>query len=91
MLARNKIGDFSSSEEMQNYLNRWLSDYVSPDEKASPATKARYPLLDGRVDIRDIPGSPGSYRMVMHLLPHFQLDRLTASLRLVTRMTSSQA
>jgi type VI secretion system ImpC/EvpB family protein len=90
VLARNKLGDFSSAEELQNYLNRWLSDYVSPDEKASPATKARYPLLDGRVEIRDIPGSPGSFRMVMHLLPHFQLDRLTASLRLVTRMTSSQ-
>jgi type VI secretion system ImpC/EvpB family protein len=91
VLARNKLGDLLSSEDMQNFLNRWLSDYISPDEKASPTTKARYPLLEGRVEVRDIPGSPGSYRMIMHLLPHFQLDRLTASLRLVTRVTTSQA
>jgi type VI secretion system protein ImpC len=65
-----------------------LSNYISPDEKASPTTKARYPLLEGRVEVRDTPGSPGAYRMIMHLLPHFQLDRLSASLRLVTRLTS---
>ncbi len=88
VLGRNKLGAFSSGEELQNYLNRWLSDYVSPDEKATPATKARFPLLDGRVEVRDTPGSPGSFRMIMHLLPHFQLDRLTASLRLVTRMAT---
>jgi type VI secretion system ImpC/EvpB family protein len=88
VLARNKLGAFASSEEMQSYLNRWLSNYISPDEKASPTTKARYPLLEGRVEVRDTPGSPGAYRMIMHLLPHFQLDRLSASLRLVTRLTS---
>jgi len=91
VLARNKLGTFASGEELQSYLNRWLSNYVSADEKASPATKARYPLLDGRVEVRDTPGSPGSYRMIMHLLPHFQLDRLSASLRLVTRLTSQTA
>jgi type VI secretion system ImpC/EvpB family protein len=90
VLARNKMGDLSSSEELENFLNRWLSQYVSPDEKAGPATKARYPLLDGRVEVRDTPGSPGSFRLVMHLLPHYQLDRLSASLRLTTRLTTSQ-
>jgi type VI secretion system ImpC/EvpB family protein len=90
VLARNRLGDFTSGEEMQDYLNRWLSDYVSPDVKAEAEIKARYPLLDGRVEVRDTPGSPGSYRMIMHLLPHYQLDRLTASLRLVTRLATPQ-
>lgn len=88
VLARNKLGGFTSGEQLESYLNRWLSDYISPDEKASPTTKARFPLLDGRVEVKDIPGSPGSYRMIMHLMPHYQLDRLTASLRLVTRLTT---
>jgi len=89
VIARNKLGEFSTAQELESFLNnKWLSKYVSPDEKASPETKARYPLLEGRVEVRDIPGSPGAYRMVMHLLPHFQLDRLTASLRLVTRTTT---
>jgi type VI secretion system protein ImpD len=91
VMARNKLGSFQTGEEMEDHLNRWLSKYVTPDEKASPAIKARYPLFAGRVEVRDVPGSPGSYRMIMHLLPHFQLDRLTASLRLVTRLTTSHA
>jgi type VI secretion system ImpC/EvpB family protein len=90
VLARNKLGDFTSGEEMQDYLNRWLADYVSPDVKAEAEIKARYPLLDGRVEVRETPGSPGSYRMIMHLLPHYQLDRLTASLRMVTRLATAQ-
>ena len=91
VLARNKLGDFASGQELESFLNRWLSNYVSPDEKASPETKAKYPLLEGRVEVRDIPGTAGGYRMIMHLLPHFQLDRLTASLRLVTRTTTLNA
>jgi type VI secretion system ImpC/EvpB family protein len=90
VLARNKLGGFTSAEEMQDYLSRWLADYVSPDVKAEPDIKARFPLLDGRVEVRDTPGSPGNYRMIMHLLPHYQLDRLTASLHLVTRLATPQ-
>ncbi|MEX2138944.1 MAG: type VI secretion system contractile sheath large subunit [Pirellulales bacterium] len=88
VIARNKLGSFQSGEELEKDLNRWLNQYVTVDAKASPTIKARYPLFAGKVEVRDIPGSPGSYRLVMHLLPHFQLDRLTAALRLVTRLTS---
>jgi type VI secretion system protein ImpC len=88
VVARDKLGKMTSPQDMESYLNRWLSDYVSPDEKAKPETKARFPLLDGRVEVKETSGSPGSYRLVMHLLPHFQLDRLTTSLRLVTRMAT---
>jgi type VI secretion system ImpC/EvpB family protein len=88
VIARNKLGSFQSGGELENELNRWLHIYVSPDEQASATTKARYPLFAGNVEVRDIAGSPGSYRMIMHMLPHFQLDRLSASLRLVTRLTT---
>jgi type VI secretion system ImpC/EvpB family protein len=88
VIARNKLGSFQSGDELENELNRWLHKYVSPDELASATTKARYPLFAGNVEVRDIAGKPGSYRMIMHMLPHFQLDRLSASLRLVTRLTT---
>jgi type VI secretion system ImpC/EvpB family protein len=88
VIARNKLGSFQSGDDLENELNRWLHKYVTPDEQASATTKARYPLFAGNVEVRDIPGKPGSYRMIMHMLPHFQLDRLSASLRLVTRLTT---
>jgi type VI secretion system ImpC/EvpB family protein len=91
VLARNKLGDVLSPEEMEDYLNRWLSDYVSPDEKANPEIKARFPLLQGRVEVKANPARPGTYRMVMHLMPHYQLDRLTMSLRLDTSMAKRNA
>lgn len=88
VLARNKIGVLQSGKELESILNDWIRQYVAADERASPATKARFPLLDARVEVDETPGSPGTYRMVMHLLPHFQLDGLSASLRLITRLSS---
>ncbi len=91
VLARNKLGSVQSTMELENYLGNWLHAYVSPDEHAPPDVKAQYPLREGEVRVVELPGKPGSYALTMHLLPHFQLDELTASLKLVTRLQSSTA
>jgi type VI secretion system protein ImpC len=82
-MMRDKIGSFMSREDAQIYLNRWINTYVIPDDTASPAMKARCPLREARVDVTEIKGKPGAYRAVAFLRPHFQLDELTVSLRLV--------
>jgi type VI secretion system protein ImpC len=82
-MMRDKIGSFMSREEAQNFLNRWISKYVIPDDTASPAAKAKAPLREARIDVTEVPGKPGVYRAVAFLRPHFQLDELTVSLRLV--------
>jgi type VI secretion system protein ImpC len=82
-MMRDKIGSFMSREEAQNFLNRWISKYVIPDDTASPAAKAKAPLREARIDVSEVPGKPGVYRAVAFLRPHFQLDELTVSLRLV--------
>jgi type VI secretion system protein ImpC len=82
-MMRDKIGSFMSREEAEVFLNRWITHYVTPDDSASPATKAQRPLRDARIDVAEIPGKPGCYRAVAFLRPHFQLDELTVSLRLV--------
>lgn len=84
--ARNKVGGMMGERELESYLNDWIIRYVAPDEKAPPATKARFPLREAQVEVREIPQKPGTFRLVMHLLPHFQLDELTANLRLVTHL-----
>jgi type VI secretion system protein ImpC len=82
-MMRDKIGSFMSRVEAEAYLNRWINTYVIPDDTASPAMKARCPLREARVDVTEIKGKPGAYRAVAFLRPHFQLDELTVSLRLV--------
>jgi type VI secretion system protein ImpC len=85
-MMRDKIGSFMSREEAENFLNRWITRYVTPDDSASPAAKAERPLREARIDVSEVPGKPGVYRAVAFLRPHFQLDELTVSLRLVAEL-----
>jgi type VI secretion system protein ImpC len=85
-MMRDKIGRFMSREEVQSYLNTWIADYVLLNDSASQDIKAQYPLREARVDVTDIPGKPGCYKAVAFLRPHFQLDELTVSIRLVAEL-----
>lgn len=82
-MMRDKIGSFMSRKDCEMFLNQWINNYVTEDDTASPATKAQYPLREARVDVSEIPGKPGCYRAVAFMRPHFQLDELSVSLRLV--------
>ncbi len=85
-MMRDKIGSFTSKDEIQSFFNRWIAQYVTTDDTASQATKAKYPLREARVDVEEVKGKPGVYRAVAFLRPHFQLDELTVSLRLVASL-----
>ena len=82
-MMRDKIGSFMSHTDCELFLNRWISNYVTTDATAGQSIKAKYPLREARVDVAEIPGKPGCYRAVAFLRPHFQLDELSVSLRLV--------
>jgi type VI secretion system protein ImpC len=88
-MMRDKIGSFMSREEASSFLNRWITKYVTPDDSASPATKAERPLREARIDVTEVAGKPGCYRAVAFLRPHFQLDELTVSLRLVADLPAA--
>ncbi|MDR0702838.1 MAG: type VI secretion system contractile sheath large subunit [Azoarcus sp.] len=85
-IMRDKIGSFASRQNVQDYLNTWLAQYVSLDDSAPQEIKARLPLREARVDVAEVPGKPGVYTAVAFLRPHFQLDELTISLRLVAEL-----
>ncbi|OWW19090.1 type VI secretion system contractile sheath large subunit [Noviherbaspirillum denitrificans] len=85
-IMRDKIGSFASRENVQQFLNTWLAQYVLLDDSASQEAKAKYPLREARVDVVEVPGKPGVYRAAAFLRPHFQLDELTISLRLVAEL-----
>ncbi len=82
-MMRDKIGSFMSREEAETFLNRWINNYVLDNDVASQNAKASRPLREARVDVAEVPGKPGAYRAIAFLRPHFQLDELSVSLRLV--------
>jgi type VI secretion system protein ImpC len=85
-MMREKIGSYMSRDEAEKFLNRWITKYVVPADDATPAVKAQKPLREARIDVSEVPGKPGVYRAVAFLRPHFQLDELTVSLRLVAEV-----
>lgn len=85
-MMRDKIGSFMSRSDCENWLNKWVNNYVVPDDNAAPEIKANRPLRDARIEVMEVPGKPGVYRAVAFLRPHFQLDELTVSLRLVAEL-----
>jgi type VI secretion system protein ImpC len=85
-MMRDKIGSFMSRESCEHYLNDWISHYVLLDDMAKPEQKAQFPLREARIEVKEVAGKPGVYSAVAYLRPHFQLDELTISLRLVARL-----
>ena len=86
VICRDKIGSFQTKETLALYLNRWISAYVLGADDAGQDLKAQYPLREARIDVFDVPGKPGAFRAVAFLRPHFQLEELTASIRLVAEL-----
>ncbi|USO02546.1 MAG: type VI secretion system contractile sheath large subunit [Alphaproteobacteria bacterium] len=86
VMMRDKIGSFMARSEVETYLNNWLADYVLLNDEASQSIKAQYPLREARVEVFDIPGKPGSYKSVVYLRPHYQMEELTVSIRLVATL-----
>ena len=83
---RDKSGSFMSRSQCERYLNDWIRTYTVGDDGASTSIKAKNPLREARVEVVDVPGKPGAYRAVAFLRPHYQLDELSVSLRLVAEL-----
>jgi type VI secretion system protein ImpC len=88
-MMRDKVGSFASKSSVENYLNNWIAQYVLLDDTASQERKAQFPLREARVEVAEIPGKPGCYKAAAFLRPHYQLDELSVSLRLVAELPAS--
>ena len=91
-IVRDKIGSFKEASDMQRWLQNWIMRYVDGDPAHSTeATKARKPLAAAEVMVEPVEGNPGYYAARFYLRPHYQLEGLTVSLRLVARLPSAKA
>ncbi len=89
-IMRDKIGSYTSRGEVEAFLNRWIMNYVVGNDDAPQSVKAKRPLSDARIEVAEIPGKPGAYRAVAFLKPHFQLDELSMSMRLVADLPTGK-
>ncbi len=87
-IVRDKVGSFKERADMESWLSDWISNYVTSDPNASEEVKAKYPLAEAKVSVEDIEGQPGYYSAKFYLRPHYQLEGLTTSLRLTTKVPS---
>ena len=91
-IVRDKIGSFRERADMERWLNDWVMNYVDGDPaNSSQETKARKPLAAAEVKVEEVEGNPGYYSSKMFLRPHYQLEGLTVSLRLVSKLPSVKA
>ena len=90
-IVRDKIGSFKERDDMEKWLNKWINNYVEANpETASEEDKARRPLAAAEVVVEEVEGNPGYYNSKFFLRPHYQLEGLTVSLRLVSKLPSQK-
>ena len=91
-IVRDKVGSFKERDDMERWLTKWIGQYVDGDPKHSAeSVKARKPLSAAQVSVEEVEGNPGYYTSKFFLRPHYQLEGLTVSLRLVSKLPSEKA
>ncbi|MDB6066626.1 MAG: EvpB family type secretion protein [Pedosphaera sp.] len=89
-IVRDKIGSYKERADMEEWLNKWIMKYVNSDPSATEEMKARFPLASAEVEVKEVEGNPGYYTSKFFLRPHYQLEGLTISLRLVSKLPSTK-
>jgi type VI secretion system protein ImpC len=90
-IVRDKIGSFKERADMEKWLDKWVTQYVDGDpDHSSEDVKARKPLREAKVEVQPIEGNPGYYSSTFWLRPHYQLEGLTVSLRLASKLPSGK-
>lgn len=87
IIAREKIGTFTSAEECERVIDNWLRRYCMGNEEANLAAQARFPLRDLHVEVKEHPAQPGHYGCIIRLKPQYQADHLLAEIRLTTHIS----
>ncbi|HUI79850.1 MAG TPA: type VI secretion system contractile sheath large subunit [Bryobacteraceae bacterium] len=88
-MMRDKVGSFTSRKDCEIFLNNWIVNYVNEDDTASHAVKAQFPLREARIEVIEDKSKPGVFKAIAFLRPHFQLEELSVSLRLVAELPRS--
>lgn len=86
VMGRDMVGSYKTSDEIERQLNLWLQNYVNTNIDNTTASRARYPLVEGEVQVRERAGAPGSFGCIIRLRPHYQLDDVSTTFHFVTEI-----
>jgi type VI secretion system protein ImpD len=89
VMMRDRVGSYANASDIQLQLNRWVAAYCLGSEGATEEMRARFPLRDAGVEVSEVPGRPGALGCTIRLQPHFQLDSIATSFRLITDIAST--
>jgi type VI secretion system protein ImpC len=90
-IVRDKVGSFKERDDMQRWLQDWINLYVDvTPEISTEDIKAKKPLAAAEVVVEEVEGNPGYYSSKFFLRPHYQLEGLSVSLRLVSKLPSQK-
>ena len=91
VISRDKIGAMISADDVEDYLRKWVRNYVTANDSGGPEVKAKYPLREAKIQVRERTDQPGTYQCVFHLRPHYQLEQMRTSLRLSTELAPGRS
>src|SRR5438552_4137530 len=91
-MVRDKVGSFKERSDMERYLSDWIMGYVILNPEAAGETaRASKPLAGAEVKVEEVEGNPGYYSAKFHLRPHYQLEGVSVTMSLVSRLPSQRA
>lgn len=90
VIGRDKVGGYHSAAECEQDLQRWLHQYTTASTDASLDVRARHPLREAHIQVREKRGEPGRYYSIIKLQPHFQLDQMLTTVKLVAELSPKQ-
>ena len=88
VMGREMVGSMMTGGEIEQRLQRWLSRYTNGSTRAGPDARALHPLVSSKVSVRERPDRPGAFGCIIHLQPHYQLDDIETTFRLVTELSA---
>ena len=91
VMARDQVGSMIRPEDVEEKLQAWLMKYTISNDSAGPEVKAKYPLREARVHVRELAATPGTYHCEIHLKPHFQLDQIQTALKFTTELAPARS
>jgi type VI secretion system protein ImpD len=86
-MGRDKVGGYNTAQHIENEMQRWLHQYTAASDEASDEIRAKYPLNEAKIQVKEQQAKPGHYYSVIHLRPHFQLEHMVSNIRLITELS----
>ncbi|WP_191601248.1 type VI secretion system contractile sheath large subunit [Marinomonas algicola] len=85
VMGRDMLGSNLEAPDLQKNLQTWIDQYTNSGATGN-AERSKTPLCESSISVVEQPGRPGSYSAVAHLRPWLQLEELTTSVRMVTKI-----